>query len=136
MTDPHSAVIRYRAAAVLAALGATTDIEPLATDFFDIGSIEGVPLCFTDGAALPDGRMVFSAVAEDTDNPYDDGRCIGSVLGIIDGDHLTSIDRLDHAYKVEGVHVLATGNAIDLLMVTDADDPRIPAELLTARMMT
>jgi hypothetical protein len=133
--DPNSAVIRYRTTAFLAALGADArEIEPLATDLFDLGSIDGIPLCFTDGAALPDGRMVFSAVAENTDNPYDDGRCIGAVLGIIEGDRLISVQRLDRACKVEGVHAVAAGDAIDLLMVTDADDPEVPAELLSARM--
>jgi len=44
------------------------DIRP-----FDLGAIRGVPLCFTDGAALPDGRFVFTAVAEDTEDSYEDG---------------------------------------------------------------
>lgn len=33
---------------------------------FELGDIDGVPLSFTDGAALPDGRWLFSAAAEDT----------------------------------------------------------------------
>ena len=134
-TSAHSAVIRYRTSAFLAALGVdATEIEPLATNLFDLGSVERVPLCFTDGAALLDGRMVFSAVAENTDNPYDDGRCVGAALGIVAYDRLISVQRLDRACKVEGVHAVATGNAINLLMVTDADDPEIPAQLLRAKM--
>ena len=30
----------------------------------ELGDIDGVPLCFTDAAALPDGNLLFTAVAE------------------------------------------------------------------------
>src|SRR5271169_2423622 len=33
-------------------------------------------------AALPDGTMVFTAVAEDTDDNYNDGACAGAAVGI------------------------------------------------------
>jgi hypothetical protein len=133
--DASNAVIRYRRETFLSALdGATAQIEPLAIDFFDLGRIDGVPFCFTDGASLPDGRMIVSAVAEDTDNPYDDGRCAGTVLAVIDGDRLVSVERLGHICKVEGVHARMNGNAIELLLVTDADDPEVSAELLSATL--
>jgi hypothetical protein len=128
-------VIRYRTEAFLAALGGDTrPIEPVAIDRFDLGRIDGIPLGFTDGASLPDGRMIVSAVAEDTDNPYDDGRCMGTALAMIDGNRLVSVDRLDRVCKVEGLQATVTGDAIELLMVTDADDPQVAAELLTARL--
>ena len=55
---------------------------------FDLGEAEGVPLGFTDGAALPDGRLVFSAVAERADDSYQDGPCVAAAIGVIgdDGD--------------------------------------------------
>jgi hypothetical protein len=48
---------------------------------FDLVHINGVPLCFTDGAALPGGSWVFSAAAEATDDSVADGHCHGSALG-------------------------------------------------------
>lgn len=102
----------------------------------DIGQLEDVPLAFTDGAALPDGRFVFSAVAEDTDDSYDDGACLGTVIGVaaLDGT-ITSLEPLEGAWKVEGVSAEPTDGALDLLLVTDADDENMPAALLSARMI-
>lgn len=102
----------------------------------DIGQLEDVPLAFTDGAALPDGRFVFSAVAEDTGDSYNDGACLGTVIGVaaLDGT-ITSLEPLEGAWKVEGISVEPTDGALDLLLVTDADDESIPAALLSARMI-
>lgn len=43
-----------------------------------------VPYGFTDGAALPGGGMVFTAVADDTDDSYVDGGCVGFAVGVLD----------------------------------------------------
>jgi hypothetical protein len=51
-----------------------------------LGDIDGVPLSFTDAAALPDGNILFTAAAENTDNSFDDGACGGSAIGIVDAD--------------------------------------------------
>ena len=133
--DGRNAVIRFLLRDVKAALtGSAAAIALLAIDDFNLGDIDGVPLSFTDAAALPDGRMVFSAVAEDTDNPYDDGRCAGAAIGIIDGGKLLRLERLDGACKIEGISARTNGTAIDLLLVTDADNADIAAELSTARL--
>lgn len=96
----------------------------------DLGALQGVRLTLTDLSSWGD-RLLFSAAAEDTDNPYDDGQVIGSVLGWTDlsgGEtHLASLDGL---WKVEGVEALDDGR---VLMVTDGDDPKLPAVLLEAR---
>lgn len=129
-----NAIIRYPLSQVLDALrSARPDaIEPSAIDRLDLGSVEGVPFCFTDAAALPDGDMVFCAVAEDTEDAYRDGPCIGAAIGIIDNDgHLLSIQRLDRPYKVEGISARMHDDRLELLLVTDADDPVIPAKLLS-----
>jgi len=106
-------------------------ITPLAINTFDLGHIEGIPLCFTDAAALPDGTMVFAAVAEATDDNYNDGGCAGAAVSIVDNE-LQCLYRLERPYKVEGVNARVEGNVIRLLMVTDADDFEIPAALLSA----
>jgi hypothetical protein len=58
----ENAVIRYKLSALLAALSSERPgaIKPSAIIPFDLGQIEGIPLCFTDAAALPDGDMVFT----------------------------------------------------------------------------
>lgn len=99
----------------------------------DLGEIDGIALCFTDGAALPGGAMVFTAVAEDTDDGFFDGPCAGAALGMLGPDgNLRFLDRLDRPHKIEGVDAQVDGNAIRLLLVTDADDASVPAALYSA----
>ena len=129
-------MIRYPLSAIVAALqdervGA---IEPFAIDDFDLGDVDGVPFSFTDGAALSDGRIVFSAVAEDTENSYEDGRCVGAALGVIDRGRLAFVRTLDRPHKIEGLNGRLDGNSIELLLVTDDDDPAIPAGLFSATL--
>lgn len=101
---------------------------------YRLGEVRGVPLCFTDAAALPGGELVFTAVAEDTDDSCADGACAGAAVGIIDADgRLTHIEPLERAYKVEGLHAWQETRGIGLLAVTDADDADVPAMLLRAR---
>jgi hypothetical protein len=92
-------------------------------------------LSFTDAASLPDGSMVFTAVAEDTEDTYNDGACLGAAIGVAARDGTVRfIDRLDECHKVEGVTARVDNNVIRLLLVTDADDPAIPASLFSATM--
>ena len=106
----------------------------------DLGSIDGVPLCFTDGVALPDGRWLFCAAAEDTSDSYADGRCLGSAVGLIDTKGtLQRVDQLAAACKVEGIALADGGDAasvsrLPLLLVSDADDRRIAAQLLSVTL--
>ena len=77
--------------------------------------------------------MVFTAVAEDTEDTYNDGACLGAAIGIIASDgSLRFLDRLEQCHKVEGVSARVDGDAIRLLLVTDADDPDVPAGLFSA----
>jgi hypothetical protein len=41
------------------------------------------------------------------------------------------LQRLDQPYKVEGINARLHGDRLDLLLVTDADDPGIPAALFS-----
>ena len=54
------------------------------TDYL-LPAIDGIPLGFTDGAALASGGFAFTAVAERTDDAYADGTVAGSAIGIVDG---------------------------------------------------
>lgn len=103
----------------------------LSIEALDLGTVEGVPLGITDAAAGPDGGWVFSAVAEDTGNAYDDGACVGSVVGWADAQgRVGRCERLAGAPKVEGIAPVGDGR---LWLVTDADDPARPSELLELR---
>jgi hypothetical protein len=99
----------------------------------DLGTVgEGVRLCFSDAAPLEDGRLVFSAVAEDTER---DGALAGAALGVIGPDgEVERIEPLEPAAKVEGVEAALGPDGIDLLLVADADDPDRPSPLLAARL--
>jgi hypothetical protein len=135
---PQNMIVRYPLAAVLEsfetgdAIGAIT---PAAIDLIDLGEIDGVPLSFTDGAGLPDGSIVFTAVAEDTEDTYNDGACLGAAIGVAASDGtLRFLIRLDARHKVEGVAARVDNDVIRLLLVTDADDPAIPASLFSATL--
>lgn len=106
---------------------------PASITHHDLGVLDGIPLSFTDGAALPDGGWLFSAAAEDTTDPTLDGRCAGSVIGLVDARGvLQACERLAPAVKVEGLVATPAGDSIELLMVTDGDDRGQPALLLAA----
>jgi hypothetical protein len=99
-----------------------------------LGNVDGVPLCFTDGAALPDGRWVFTAVAEATADSVADGACVGSIVGVISAQGaLLARHALPHREKVEGVAARLRRGTVELCLVTDADDPRIASRLLRGR---
>ena len=110
-------------------------IAPAAIDVVDLGAIDGIPLSFTDGASLPDGAMVFTAVAEDTEDTYNDGACLGAAIGVVAHDGTVRLlEHLDECHKVEGVAARVDNNVVRLLLVTDADDPAIPANLFAATL--
>jgi hypothetical protein len=131
-----NAIIRYPMSAVLKLLDSRqhAPVEPSSFERFDLGHVEGVPLTFTDASALPDGRIVFTAVSEDTDNTYDDGACKGAVIGMLQRHgspawRLAWVHLLDQPHKIEGVDARLNNNVIELLLVTDADDSTVAATL-------
>lgn len=130
-----NAVIRFELSIVLDGLQSdrALAIKPHTIHPFDLGQIDGIPFGFTDAAALPDGGMVFTAVAENTDDAYLDGACAGAAIGSADKDgHLRWLRRLDQPHKIEGIDAHQEGDMLRLSLVTDADDAGIPASLYTA----
>lgn len=130
-----NACIRFAWAQVWPWLLGRSVAAPRATalQHYDLGAIEGVPLGFTDGAALAGGAWVFSAVAESGNDSYHDGACVGASIGMVDASGtLRSLWALAPSFKVEGIAVHLEGDALTLTMVTDADDPAIPSQLLSA----
>ena len=93
-----------------------------------LGALSGVPLSLTDLCLGPDGALLFTAAAEATDNPYDDGVVAGSIIGIIDRNGCVDDDHLVVAegVKLEGLCWLESG---ELRLVADPDDPTARAPL-------
>jgi hypothetical protein len=132
---PSNAIIRYPLSKALDAMrsAAAFTIAPTAINRLDLGVIDNVPLCFTDASALANGDTVFCAVAVGIVGVFRDGPCVGAAIGIVDNaGHLVALQRLERPYKVEGISARQDGDRLDLLLVTDADDPAFPALLLSA----
>ena len=131
--DARNACIRFKWNQVAPWLAGQRTLPPPVEAVMDmaVGEVDGVPLGLTDGAALAGGAWVFCAVAEDTDNSYQDGACIGSVVGLVESDGaLHTLHQLQGGPKVEGIAVQTVGDTLVLTMVTDGDDPTLPSQLL------
>jgi hypothetical protein len=133
--DHANAIIRCKLPPVLEAIGLGRGIpalDILAIVPVELSEIDGLPLTFTDAAIIDDGSMVFSSAAEDTEDNYNDGPCAGSAVGIVDpqGD-LIFLEQVDANVKLEGIALLESGEAIELLLVSDADDPNVAASLFS-----
>jgi hypothetical protein len=119
----------------LVAHAAIDAMEPRAVQRVDLGMIDGVALSFTDGAALSDGRLVVTAVAERSPDTWLDGPCIGAAIGVLGNDGcVQQLHRLQPTEKIEGVHAWIEGDTIRLLLATDADDADVASRLLSAEM--
>ena len=137
-TDAANAAIRFEIGPVMAwlASGGALALAPPAVQEIDLGDADGVPFSFTDGAALDGGDWLFSAVAERTDDAYDDGPCVAALLGIADrSGRVRAMHRLIPVRKVEGVSARAVGGAVEVHMVTDDDDPSLPALFGVTRLV-
>ncbi|MGZ5967381.1 MAG: DUF6929 family protein [Polyangiales bacterium] len=92
---------------------------------WDLGSIDGVRLGFTD-ATTHDGRVFFLAAAEDSPDAVRDGPCLGVALGVIEPGGARMARIRDFDLKAEG---LAFHSANEGVLVVDRDEPEAPAEL-------
>lgn len=107
---------------------------------YDVRAESGIWLSVTDAVALPDGRILLSAAAEDTVNPVDDGPVVAAALALVDGERVEAVAALprrgDAIQKIEGLALEgADHNCVRLLAVTDADDPDTPSTMLHLRVL-
>ncbi|NJD08249.1 MAG: hypothetical protein FIA97_17390 [Methylococcaceae bacterium] len=99
---------------------------------YDLGTIQGARLTFTDAAVAEKG-IFYLATAEDSADAVSDGVVGGSAIGIMDSHgcrwiELRESDGTVSRSKTEGIAlVLAREGA--LFAVVDADDPERPSEL-------
>jgi len=135
--DARSASIRYDWNLIVPWLAGLQPKPPGAksVQLMQLGDVAGVPLGLTDGTALQGGAWAFSAVAESTDDSYQDGACVGSAIGIVAADgQLRQLQLLAGAPKVEGLVAQALGSDWVFTLVTDPDDPKTPSQMLHASM--
>jgi hypothetical protein len=105
---------------------------------YDLGSVSGARLTFTDACTLRTGALLFSASAERSPSAYDDGVVTGSALGSIDASGTRWCALLDEqgrpvTDKVEGV-ALHPDDPHRAYLVFDPDDHRVPATLAEVRL--
>jgi hypothetical protein len=104
-------------------------------DGYDLGAIDGHRLGFTDAVGYGD-HVLFLATAEAAANAVDDGRVLGSQLGVIDS---TSV-RVASLAGPDGSPIKAEGIALDpdrpgrAWIALDPDDPDQPATLLDVEL--
>lgn len=132
-TGPHDAgptvfkLDKEQFAKWLASDGACPDIDGVAP--FELGSVDGVRLGFTDAVAVGP-RVFYLAAAECSPNAIDDGEVIGCQLGVIQGDEVRAC-----ALEIEGKPLKAEGLAFDPQnpkqgwISIDPDDTEKPAQL-------
>jgi hypothetical protein len=135
--DARSACIRFDWNLIAPWLAGLSPKPPSAksVQLMQLGDVGGVPLSLTDGTALQGGAWAFCAVAESTDDSYQDGACVGSAIGIVAPDgQLRHLHLLAGAPKVEGIAAQAQGSHWVFTLVTDPDAPKIPSQLLQTRM--
>jgi hypothetical protein len=107
----------------------------VAIDEVELGGVGAVPLCFSDGAPLADGRMAFCAIAEDTPDSYADGPCCGAAIGVLGRDgRVECLEPMDSRYKPEGIEARVEGRGVCALLVTDGDDPDVAASLIACEV--
>jgi hypothetical protein len=105
---------------------------------YELGEVDGVGLAVTDAIALPDGRVLLSAAAEDSPNAVDDGPVVATALALLDGEQVLDIAPIPevdgHVHKVEGLALreVRTGH-VHLLAVVDDDDPGRPSAAIELR---
>jgi len=139
---PANATCDVDGAALLAHVRAPErTAPPLPADIvqYALGTLDGVPLGFTD-AAVFGGDVLFAAAAEDSPDATRDGRVTGSVIGVIDAAGrarwvaLTEPSGAPARDKVEGVLVAGEPRDGRLFAVVDADDPGAASQLCTVAL--
>ena len=106
---------------------------------YELGEVEGVGLAVTDAIALPDGRTLLSAAAEDTPNAVDDGPVVATAIALLDGERVLAVAPIPevdgHVHKVEGLALRRVeGDQVHLLAVVDDDDTTTPSAELDLRV--
>jgi hypothetical protein len=125
-------------AAVLGGVGAAS-VPVGEPRTYTLGEVDGVGLAVTDAIALPDGRLLVSAAAEDSPNAVDDGPVVATALALVDRERVLDMapipDVDGHVHKIEGLALREVRNGgVHLLAVVDDDDPDMPSTAIEVRV--
>ena len=100
---------------------------------YELGELDGVRLTFSDGETLGEGRVLYSASAEEGET----GRIAGSVLGVIEADgsarwaELIDEDGSPFEGKIEGL-TRDLEDRCKIHFVIDDDDEAVPSNIFEA----
>lgn len=134
---PVNATCDVSLVALLAYLQAPNDHdppEPVNVAQYELGTLGGTLLGFTDATTIGEGAIVYAATAESSADAAEDGPVVGSVLGVIPpfglARYTVLTDETGHpsADKVEGV-LRSRTSPHRVYIVIDADDHSRPSEL-------
>jgi hypothetical protein len=106
---------------------------------YDLGTLCDLPLCFTDVTTC-NGKLFFSAAAEDSPDAQTDGEVAGSVLGIFDGQNTVRWTEVCYADgnrfrgKIEGMTFMEK-ESHQVFVVIDQDSPNEPSELCEIQLI-
>jgi hypothetical protein len=98
-----------------------------------IGKLKGVKLTLADGLWTKFG-FIGLAPAEDSDTVVADGKVTGTVLVRINGKKGEVIGQFDLDKKFEGFLTREKDEGLEILLVDDADDPKIPSGIYRAQL--
>jgi hypothetical protein len=102
---------------------------------YELGELDGVRLTFSDAELLGDGRILYSASAENVE----DGQVAGSVLGLIEKSgearwgRILCEDGTPFTSKIEGL-TLTAGEPHMVRFVIDDDDETSPSQIFEAEL--
>lgn len=105
---------------------------------YDLGTLEGVKVGFTDATTVDHTHIFFSGAAEDSPNAILDGPVSGSVIGVHRADGfcgwalVTSQDGSSFSGKIEGLVVQSGGR--QGYAIVDRDSIDVPSELLVLEL--
>ncbi len=119
--------------------GGAADVTTGRARVYELGEVEGVGLAVTDAIALPDGRVLLSAAAEDSPNAVDDGPVVATALALVDDEQVLAVAPIPevdgHVHKVEGLALRRVeGAEVHLLAVVDDDDPDAASTAIDLRV--
>lgn len=129
MANPESAIFETALAMITGGeISEVTLVKKL-----KLPMIGDVPLTVTDVCSLADGRFPLSAVAEVTDDSYADGAIMGAAIIVLNAAlDVITIELVEPVMKIEGISARQTSAGLELLCVSDADDPDTPSSLFSA----
>ena len=97
--------------------------------------VDDVPLTVTDACSLGGGQFILSAVAEVTDDSYADGDILGAAIIVLNTHFdVIAVEPIEPILKIEGIIARRSESGVELLCVSDADDPDTPSSLYSASL--